>query len=134
MTPLKAIRKFCVDCVGGSPSSVANCGGDQCKNGGCDRKGVCYFYPYRLGKGRPSVKTIRKWCLWCQGGNKGCVKDCVSKDCLLFAYRLGTNPRRAGVNRGLPKDRALVGRGFPDKAGIREGRDMKARAAHEAMN
>lgn len=95
MTPLEAIRKFCVQCTG-SPFQVEKCGGDHCLNGGCDKNGACWFYPYRLGKGRPSVKTIRRMCLWCQGGSEQLVREC-SDDCSLHFYRMGRNPNRQGV-------------------------------------
>ena len=74
-TPLEAIHKFCVACVG-SPFEVKDCGGDKCLNGECYPNGECWFYKFRLGKGRPSVKLIRQMCLWCQGGSKEFVKDC----------------------------------------------------------
>jgi hypothetical protein len=96
MTPLEAIRKFCVDCVGGSPHGVTSCGGDRALNGGCDRNGMCWFYRYRLGKGRPSVKTIRNMCLWCQGEQEPLVRECQRDPCALWTYRMGKNPARKG--------------------------------------
>jgi hypothetical protein len=98
MTPGEAVRKFCIECVGG-PShiqDVRECGGDKCLNGGCDKSGVCWFYAYRMGKGRPSVKLIRKICLWCLGGSEQIVRECWSPDCVLHPYRLGRNPARTG--------------------------------------
>ena len=55
MTPLRAIRQVCVACVG-SPYEVKDCGGDACLGVQGDEKGVCYLFPFRLAKGRPSVK------------------------------------------------------------------------------
>jgi hypothetical protein len=63
MTPIQSIRKFCSECAG-RIDGVAHCGGDRCRNGGCNKNGVCLFYPHPMGKGRPSVKLIRKICLW----------------------------------------------------------------------
>lgn len=86
-TPGKAIRKHCVACVG-SFSDVHNCHGDRLLDGT-----VCVFYKYRLGKGRPSVKTIRKFCVQCMNGQFALVGDCQSeKVCTLFPYRYGKNP------------------------------------------
>jgi len=100
MTPLKAIRKVCVACVC-KPSQVHKCGGNRCLEGVGDENGVCYFYPYRMGKGRPSVKLIRKYCLECMGGSKRLVAECRSEECPLHQYRFGKNPKRAGlVNKG----------------------------------
>ncbi len=99
VTPRKAIRRICIKCVGGFPD-VRNCGGDKCLGGQGDEKGICYFFPFRLGKGRPSVKTIRKFCLECMGGSSKLVAGCGS-DCPLHPYRLGKHPKRAGqVNKG----------------------------------
>ncbi len=99
MTPSKAIHLFCVECAGSS-HLVKDCGGDHCLNGGCDKNGVCWFYPYRQGKGRPKVSTIRRMCLWCQGGRADFVRDCG--DCVLSPYRMGTNPARKGI--GFPQN------------------------------
>jgi hypothetical protein len=96
MTPLKAIRKVCVNCVGSS-NEVKDCGGDKCVGRQGDNGGACYFHPYRKGRGRPSVKLIRQFCLECMGGSKRLVKECQSEDCPLHRYRFGKNPRRAGV-------------------------------------
>ncbi len=95
MTPLEAIRKFCVDCVG-SAYDVKECGGDHCLNGGCDADGVCWFFPYRLGGGRPSVKLIRQVCLWCMGDSQDFVRECWTPECAIHPYRMGTNPARKG--------------------------------------
>ena len=95
MTPLRAIRKVCVECVGSS-HEVRNCGGDVCVGVQGDEKVECYFFPFRLTKGRPSVKLLRKFCLECQGGSSRLVSECKS-DCPLHQYRFGKNPRRAGM-------------------------------------
>jgi len=95
MTPLRAIRKVCVACVG-SPYEVKDCGGDACLGVQGDEKGICYFYPYRMGRGRPSVKLIRKFCLECMGSSSKRVAECKS-DCPLHPYRFGKNPKRAGL-------------------------------------
>lgn len=42
--PLKAIRLFCLDCVGHSPKEVAN----------CTASSTCPLWPYRFGK-RPDT-------------------------------------------------------------------------------
>jgi hypothetical protein len=99
MTPLKAIRKVCVACAG-SPYDVADCGGDKCLGESGDANGACYFFPFRLGKGRPSVKLIRKFCLECMGGSSELVTKCDS-GCPLHQYRFGKSPARAGLtNKG----------------------------------
>ncbi len=96
MTPGKAIRKHCVECVD-SPFEVAKCGGDKMLGGQGDENGVCYLFPYRLGKGRTSVKVIRKFCLECMGNSYKDVRECPSQRCFVFQYRFGKNPKRAGI-------------------------------------
>lgn len=105
-TPLEAIRKFCVICVG-SPYDVESCGGDKFQNGGSDSKGVCHFYKYRMGSGRPSVKLIRKTCLWCMGDSQDFVRDCWTPDCALHPYRMGTNPNITEETREKRRQKAL---------------------------
>jgi hypothetical protein len=85
LTPRQAIRDHCIDCVGGA-SNVKGCQGDELYDH------PCIFFSYRMGKGRPSVKLIRKFCLYCMGGSWKLVKECPSKVCPLFCYRAGKNP------------------------------------------
>lgn len=95
MTPLRAIRKHCIECAG-SPGDVKNCGGDKMLGGG-----RCLLYPYHMGKGRPSVKLIRRYCIQCMGGSRLFVAECPRKDCTLYPYRFGKNPAMEGkVNVG----------------------------------
>ena len=89
LTPRKAIRQICIDCVEGA-REVKVCQGDKLFDG------PCLFYPYRLGKGRPSVKLIRKYCLYCMCGSPKLVRHCPSKACPLLRYRFGKNPAMAG--------------------------------------
>ena len=112
-TPGHAIHSFCVQCAG-SPFEVKDCGGDKCLNGGCDKNGVCWFYRHRLGKDRPSVKLIRRYCLWCQGGSSELVKNCIEgqnhngvEACSLFPYRQGRNPKRAGMGGKFAENHAV---------------------------
>ena len=90
MTPGKAIRKLCVECVG-STHEVKNCGGNTMLGQG-DKTGQCWLYPYRTGRGRPSVKTIRKHCLECMGGSYKFVAKCQNYNCPLHKFRFGLNP------------------------------------------
>lgn len=42
------------------------------------------------------LKAIKKHCLECSAYEKKQVRECVIKDCVLFPYRLGSNPNRKG--------------------------------------
>lgn len=105
-TPLKAIHAFCVECVG-SAYEVRDCGGDRCLGDQGDEYGVCYFYQYRMGKGRPKLKVLRSQCLECMGGQRSLVKECESLTCPIWPYRMGKNPSRAGLD-GRIQERLLT--------------------------
>jgi len=94
MKPLQSIRKYCLHCVGSSPDVQA-----------CEAPS-CLLWPYRLGKGRPSLKEIKAFCLECMNkeGNGTrlalqLVKKCPASECFLYPYRLGKNPRRKGIGK-----------------------------------
>lgn len=71
LTPVKAIRKFCLHCVDGETQQVTNC------TGGSDNPNSyqCPLFPYRMGnnprsKAKLSVlKSIRLHCYDCCGGD-----------------------------------------------------------------
>ena len=87
LTPLRSIRKRCIDCQE-TRTDVRNCEFDDCA-----------LYPLRIGKGRPKLKDIRAYCLWCCLNNVLEVKLCPTKSCPLWIYRLGKNPARKGMGR-----------------------------------
>lgn len=98
-TPLKSIRKKCLDCVGSNRSEITKC---QETGSTAGPSGQCDLYHYRSGKrsklaSLSSLKSIRKYCLWCMCGQSNEVKLCVSPECALFTYRLGKNPARKGL-------------------------------------
>ena len=93
ITPGRAIRAFCVSCCGGVSGEVKSCDGD-----GTDPAfHACPFHSYRMGRGRPSVKIIRKHCLQCMGESPSLVLECMTTDCDCYTYRMGKNPARAGM-------------------------------------
>jgi len=93
MTPGIAIRKHCIEFVG-SPHEIKNCRGDFLY--ATERE--CPFYKFRMGKGRPSVKLIRKYCLTCMIGSYQAVNQCNSKTCKLRPFRMGKNPNYKIMN------------------------------------
>jgi len=105
LTPRQAIREHCIDCAG-SASNVRDCQGDELY----DRS--CIFFSYRMGKGRPSVRLIRKFCLFCMGGSWKMVKACSSQSCQFSHYRMGKNPniRLSDEQRRLKKNAAVAAR------------------------
>lgn len=49
MTPVKSIRKYCLDCAGNSYKEVRFCPNTN-----------CYLYPFRLGKNPNMVSKMKK--------------------------------------------------------------------------
>jgi hypothetical protein len=98
-TPTLCVRKFCIDCCGGSKPDVKTCGGDKPIMGGDYPN--CPLYPYRFGKNRVSVKTLRKHCLMCMSNSKSGVRECPSTQCAIWPFRLGTNPNYGTKDRKL---------------------------------
>ena len=100
MRPLKAIRKFCLDCVGGSYTEVIDCGSTE-KD--------CNLFPYRFGKlpenhkKEKITKIIRKKCKWCMGESIKDIAECLSPLCALFPFRMGKNPNMRNNNRNPSK-------------------------------
>lgn len=47
------------------------------------------------------LKAIRKKCLDCSAGQPSEVRNCEIVDCPLFIYRMGKNPKRAGIGRKI---------------------------------
>jgi len=43
------------------------------------------------------LKAIRLWCLDCSGLQPKEIRDCERKECPLYLYRFGKNPRRKRV-------------------------------------
>jgi hypothetical protein len=106
LTPRQAVREHCIDCVGGA-SAVRDCQEDELY----DRP--CIFFPYRMGSGRPSAKLIRKFCLYCMGGNQKLVRECPSKACPFLAYRMGKIRSSGGGKVDLNLQNGLLMRQFP---------------------
>ena len=86
MTPIKSIRKKCLDCLPDNRNEIRNC------------KNIdCFLHEYRMGR-KPvkkkftPVKAIRKYCLWCMNNNRNEVILCIDKHCPLYPFRLGKNP------------------------------------------
>jgi hypothetical protein len=93
ITPTKAARAFCVECLGMKKFSYEQIGGCE---GDMALSGACPLYPARLLR-RISVKYIRKHCLYCMGGNPVAVAECPTTTCSLYVYRSGKNPKRKGI-------------------------------------
>ena len=90
-SPLKSIRKFCLECMGGSSKIVTDCPSTKCK-----------FYHFRFGKNpipQPKIfalKSMRLYCLECLYTSDE-VKKCTMPECPVYIYRFGNNPHRKGI-------------------------------------
>jgi hypothetical protein len=101
LTPRRAIRKHCIDCVGSVPET-RDCQGDKLFGD------PCLFYPYRMGRGRPSVRLIRKYCLQCMGGSAQLVRECPSSKCPFLPWRMGHRPKAKALKPSDKHLKALV--------------------------
>ena len=108
--PLRALRRFCLDCQGGHPPSVAACKDADCllfamrrpagaaadplADAPCDEEDS---FPER------PLRVIRRFCLAC-GGSRTEVRTCDARDaCPLWSYRFGVLP--ATFKRVLARQR-----------------------------
>lgn len=100
----RAVRRFCLDCQGGSAASVAAC-----------LDAECLFYPvreHRAGdvntdaKAPRPLRLIRGYCLGCAGSRRE-VRECEARDdCPLWSYRFGVEPATfKRVSSRLKKER-----------------------------
>lgn len=99
MTPLQAIHKNCVHCMGGN----------SCMVRGCDQED-CPAFLYRNGKIEPgadrrTLRAIRRFCLQC-AGSVGDANHCTAgkaylglEPCPLYPFRKGKNPNVTAETR-----------------------------------
>lgn len=95
LTPLKAIREFCLFCSNQQPKEIR-----LCPSGGCP------FYDFRMGKKTRDgslMKAIRERCLDCGEGTPQAIRKCEFPECSLFIFRNGTNPHRKGIGGTIHK-------------------------------
>lgn len=97
LSPMKSIRKYCLDCCVGSSKEVRFC-----------VIPACPLFPFRFGKRVKRIsplKMIRKNCLDCGEGTPFDVKNCEITDCYLYQYRFGKNPftkRKGNISNLIP--------------------------------
>ncbi len=122
LSPLKRIRLFCLDCMGGSPGLVREC-----------RDLSCPFFLYRMGRAerderepeapehgrdeavapaRP-LRVIRRCCMRCAHNDRKAVRECGAREtCALWLCRFGVRPRtveKMRARRRRPKELTLPG-------------------------
>ena len=139
---LEAIRRFCVQCEGDSPTNVTEC-----------LYKACPFYAYRLGVALPAgkhrpLKAIRTFCLEeCQAGSQCQVEGCqgdtaAAGPCPAFPFRLGKSPnvttetrekRRAAYFRQTAAGKNVLGLiSAPHSRPLQAAESLKS-ARHEAV-
>ena len=88
LTPLQAIRKKCLWCMGGNAKQVSEC---HLKD--------CPFFYYRFGRKeipgdgielKSTMKSIRAFCLECSTFNVTEVRNCEIDTCPVHKFRLGS--------------------------------------------
>ncbi len=105
--PLKCVRLFCLDCMGGSRGLVREC-----------REISCPLHAYRFGVVEEGVdprvlRAVRRQCLACVDGDREAVRFCTGEEvCVLWPFRFGVSPQTVeAVRRRLtaPRELALPG-------------------------
>jgi hypothetical protein len=108
LKPLRAVRRFCLDCQGGLPVPVRECADAECA-----------LFPWRLAEaiavhpeyGRV-IRGIRRYCFAC-AGSRAEIRRCDAGDgCSLYPYRFGVAPetyRRVMERIRNPKELWLPG-------------------------
>jgi hypothetical protein len=108
-TPMRAARRHCLQCCGGSNHEVRNCSAMSCplwlfRHGrrptAEERAAVAKVPLYPLERplaGASVLRGIRRRCVDCSGANDAEVRSCAygpnhSTPCSLHAFRAGTNP------------------------------------------
>lgn len=104
----RAVRRFCLECQGTSPSLVRLCG-----------ETTCPLHPWRLPDSPPFledsgrvVRGVRRHCLNCAGDRRE-VRTCdAGESCPLWPYRFGVSPatyKRVSIRMRAPKELFLPG-------------------------
>lgn len=98
-SPVKAIRRHCLECAAGDPVEVRKCPATTCLLWSM-RFGMGPRAAQRMGKvveaeAEPSfLKTINRYCGNCIGSRQQ-VKNCSIVDCPLWPFRFGMTPATA---------------------------------------
>ena len=111
LSPLKSIRKNCLDCCLGQAIEVRLCGAILCPSSSL-----------RFGnkvEGLNVLKTIKEHCIHC-GGNEEAPKNCIATVCALFPFRLVKNPNRAGIGNPSSLKQCVKGQKTPTESTEKE--------------
>lgn len=96
LSPLKAVRKYCLWCCGEQPEEVKLCPSVDCP-----------LYKLRFGRKQKDfkysvLKAIKDRCYDCSAFDWKEVRECKFEDCWLYRFRRGKNPNRKGIgNKGI---------------------------------
>lgn len=93
LTPVRAIRQNCKDCMDGQNEEVRICPSEDC---------VCWGYrmghrPKSCAKLTP-IRTIRAKCMDCTGQQISETRNCSFEKCPLWGYRMGHRPKMKVVS------------------------------------
>ncbi len=92
-TPLRAARRYCIECCNGSLKEVRLC-----------TINTCGLFQFRLGKGRIKLKDIRKACHQCDREGASSIRRCEfdgrrDRLCPLHKYRLTRSQKMYAVRQ-----------------------------------
>lgn len=133
---LKAIRRFCMACQGGSSRQVAACEDADCalhlyrsgempeqpeqpefaEQADAEKSGqaeVAEQAPVAELTPCPPIRTVRRFCMACCANLRAEVRACAAReDCALWSFRFGCTPetwRRVKNRRSSPRPLLLPG-------------------------
>ena len=113
MNPVTACRKYCLECVGWARSEVERCTANKTAP---HWPKPCPIYPYRMGTtdkpDKAVLRSIRVFCLDCQGGDVRAVQKCDSAKCSLFPFRFGL-PTLRFASEAARREYGSIGQGCP---------------------
>ena len=91
LTPLKAVRKYCLWCMNDQEIEVKLCPSKDCP-----------LFFLRFGKREKKVNVLKAIKMKCKDCGEN-AKKCEFPDCILYPYRTGHNPARKGIGgKGNP--------------------------------
>jgi hypothetical protein len=101
LSPLKAIRKYCVWCCNKQPKEANLCPAKTCP------LNLFRFGKNPKNKPHTALKAIRLRCINCSGFILSEAKNCkfdgkIEQLCDLYHFRLGKNPNRLGKGNRNP--------------------------------
>lgn len=101
--PLKAIRKYCLECCCGDATEVRQCTATGCSLHGARLGNHTYTAQSAIGEKpvkarRDNLALIKARCYDCSGFVDSAVRRCTETACSLYPYRKGKRNRNSQID------------------------------------